>query len=152
MPESLDEFRRSPAAVPLRESAASGVSARSMPTMRAVAAVLGISRTELIRARRRPLDRAVFVQTADAAPDSVQPTLIAVTAGQITPNGMTFVHRSEFPLRRLIVSIAAPTDDAPGCGGSFVATVIGAEQRPDGLAETYVRFQSVASLDEPATL
>ena len=145
MPQPLLSFAASPAAVPLDRSAAASASERGRVTSQQVADMLGISRVELIRSRRLPLDRTLFVQTDDAAPASVQATVLTVQPDTITPSGLTFRHRRPFPIRRLLVEIAPPNDSsAGGCGGRFHATVIGHDVQPDGQCLTAVRFTSVA--------
>lgn len=144
MPEDLADFLQSPAATPLPRSAAAGVGARAGDVQVALSEVLGVPRTTLVRSGRLPLNRSLFVLTADAAPACVQPTLLHVQPRHITASGLSFVHQREFPVRRLIIEIGPPPAGELGRSGRFVATVLGSLRQRDRLHLTAIRFQGVA--------
>lgn len=142
MSQALRDFADSPAGQPLERSAAASASDRGQALTQVVAEVVGMSRVQLLRVRALPLSRLLFVQTDDAAPDSVRPTELTAQAERLFPSGLSFRHKTDFTIRRLRIEIAPPADPSEGRGQSFIATVVSSEPLADGTFLTTVRFLS----------
>ena len=145
MTHSILEFELSPAGQPLSESAAAGVRGRDRQIAEHLAETVGLTRTELTVARAVPLTRMLLVQTADAAPESVRPTVIVVEAVDLSPQSLRFRHRTPFSLRRLSIEIAPPAEGEPGCGLVLHGTVVDSLKTADG---TYTATLRVTGIDQ----